>query len=251
MKRIDLDSDYLVREYLGGRSEYALAQDLGVARLVIRRHLVERSISPRGRSEAGLLRASRMTPTERMAQAANAHAASRGRSNSLDALCRAAKTRQERRVGISAKEEAFAVLLTERGLGFIQQMAIGPYNCDFAIPPVAVEIFGGHWHWHGHHLARTEQRLRRILNAGYHILILTEWGAATRHRICEARVADYVVAYVEAARSDPSLIGKYRVVRGAGELIASGCVEDDHLSIMPTFTTGRDPITGQYTSVPR
>jgi hypothetical protein len=73
MRRIALDTGEVARRYLGGASEYGLASRYGVSRAVIRRHLEAAEIPIRGRSAAGRVRARKMTPDERKAQAAAAN----------------------------------------------------------------------------------------------------------------------------------------------------------------------------------
>lgn len=246
MKRIPLDIDYIVEEYLAGKSEYALANELGVSRNVIRTRLLEADIEPRSHSEAGLVRAAQMTPAERMAQAAAAHEAATGRPKTFEEQCLAALTRQHNRVGISRNERRLAKMLSRRNIIVVPQEAIGPYNCDLGAYPIAVEVYGGNWHWHGHHLERVPERFRYILNAGWHILVVAD----TQSFPLTEDTADYVAAYIQAARSDPTLRREYRVVWGAGEFTTSGSLDDDEISIEPPFTTTRDSL-GRYKRVPK
>ena len=126
------------------------------------------------------------------------------------------------------------------------QHAIGPYNCDLGAYPVAVEIFGGNWHWSGRHLLRSPERFRYILNAGWHILVLH----ITRRCPVTIEIADYVAAYVDETRRDPARRREYRVVGRAGELLTAGSVDDDEITIIPTFTSGRDSL-GRYKRISR
>lgn len=230
-ERLDLDVDDLVKRYLSGESEYGIANKLGVSRSVIRRRLLERGVEVRGRSEAGAARAARMTPEERMAQVAAAHEAKRGTPNPHESLVQAAKTRQRRGIGISKTEAEFAKLLEDRGVEFVQQLAVDTYNCDFAIHPVAVEVFGGSWHWYGDHIAQAPERTRHFLNVGWHVLIVTDYGGVP----LTGETADYVVSFVQLARAHPSIRREYRVVRGRDEVLASGSIDDDEISIEPAF----------------
>jgi hypothetical protein len=126
-------------------------------------------------------------------------------------------------------------MLEERGVSCIQQQAIGPYNCDLGAFPVAVEIFGGNWHFSGAHLARSEERTRYLLNAGWHVLMVQ----ATANHPIDAATADYIAVYVKEARRDLSVLREYRVIRGAGETIAGGSANDEHISIVPTLKNGK------------
>ena len=246
MKRYVLDCDDLVRRYIAGESEFAIALSLNIARATVRKRLKEAGIVPRNASAAGYVRASRLSAAERQAHAAAAHVAATGRQKTFAEMCLTARTRQKRRVHTSTYERILEDLLAERGIATVPQCAIGPYNCDLGAYPVAVEIFGGHWHWYGYHLRVAEKRLNYLLNAGWHVLAIL----AKKEFPITSATAEYVAAYIEAARSDPARRREYRVVRGAGELMAAGSVDDEKISIIPTFTNGRNAL-GQYTQVPR
>lgn len=247
VKRLDIDIDDLVREYLAGRSQKELSDSLGVSRPAIRRRLVERGIEVRDPSEAERTKWQRMNPEVRARQVAAAHAAARGRRRTDADLCQRALTRQERGLGISGLEKRLASMLEERGLATVAQEAIGRYNCDLGAFPVAVEIWGGNWHWYGRHIARTEERFRYVLDAGWHLLVLH---VTNRHPLSEG-LADYVVSYVEKARRDPAARREYRMVWRGGELTTAGRADDDEISVVPPFGGTRDRSTGRYATVPR
>jgi hypothetical protein len=96
-------------------------------------------------------------------------------------------------------------------------------------------------------MRRAPERIRYILNAGWHLLMVR----IDRTAPFADATADYIISYVKRARRHPSAPRQYRVIRRAGELVASGSVKDHEFSIVPTFTSGRDPISGRYQTVPR
>lgn len=246
-QRRHLPDAEVVSRYIGGESEKALADAFAVSRSVVRRVLVAAGIAPRNQSESMFLRMAQTPAEERERLTQAAHDAIRGTSIPFARLVKCAQTRQNRPGNISKTERQFMGMLAARGVTCIPQRAIGPYNCDLGASPVAVEIFGGQWHLYGRHIARTPERIRYILNAGWHLLAffvsrdypLTDWHA------------DYAAAYIEQARRDPAARREYRVIRGEGKIIASGSSEDDDFTIIPAFTIGRDAATGRYLSVPR
>ena len=246
-ERVSLDVDDVVRRYRAGESEYALARQFGVDRSTVRHRLLGAGVPIRSMSKAGRMRASRMTADERMAQAAAAHKAATGRQKTFAEKCLAAITKQERGLFISGLERHLHRLLTERGVAAVQQQAVGPYNCDLALHPVAVEVFGGGWHWYGSHGRAAPERIRYFLNRGWHMLLI-----AVDRRRCPLTggVADYIVSYVQELRSLPARKREYRVIRGAGELLAIGYADDEEISIKPALRSSRDAL-GRYTSVPR
>jgi very-short-patch-repair endonuclease len=246
MKRIDLDIDDLIRRYEDGDSVLAMSRDLGVSRTVVVNNLHRIALAPRTSKQAGRLRAARLSPAQRKAQAEAAHIAKRGCPNTHEQLARMAATRQLRCLTVSPHENILRDLLSERGVETVQQQAIGSYNCDLAAFPVAVEVFGGNWHWYGNHLAAIAKRFNYILNAGWHILVV--W---TNNEFCiTSETADYVAAYIKTARSNPSARREYRVIRRAGQTIASGGADGDKISIISAFANARNAL-GQYVSVPR
>jgi len=214
-------ADAAVAMYRAGASELAVARRLGVDRLVIKRLLSRAGVQRRNGSEANRLRFQRMTADERCQLAAAAHAATRGKPKSEDVLHRSAITKQRTLSKVGNGERLFVGWLQERGLAPVLQLAVGRYNLDIAIHPVAVEI-----HMTPQNplaLLRTRQRIKRLTELGWHVLYV--W-VSKRHFLSKA-AADDAVAFRERAKRDPSPIGKYRVIRGSGKLVAEGCADLD------------------------
>lgn len=246
MKAIILNPDDFIVQYVNGESVYSISNRLGVSRAVINRNLFWHGIKHRGQSEAGKLNWKSMTTDQRKEQVSAAHAATLGRKPTFDELCKRAIGCEINQTGISELEIEFSKLMEKAGISFKQQTAIGPYNCDFTVGPVVVEIFGGNWHWYGNHLARVDKRFRYIMNHGFHLLAITNYGGIP---IGEDSLS-YLISYLNFIGRNPTMTREYRVVRGAGELIASGSMNDNKISIKPSFTTGRNS-KGRYFSIPR
>ena len=209
--RTVVDEKALCRIYVRGVSCNAVAQQFGIERIVVDRILREHGIERRGRSEAERLKWRGMNRAKRKAQVAAAHAASKGHIKSLDTLCQMAATRERNLSCQTSPYEADLVaMLEERGIVGARQKAIGPYNCDFAAASVAVEVWGGHWHWHGPHRSRVDDRFRYIMNAGWNILAIPVNASSA----LTLAVADYVAAYIEETRRNPPAVCEYRVVWG-------------------------------------
>lgn len=244
--RKQIDADYLVREYLAGASELALSKALGVNRRAIRRCLIERGITPRTQSEAERIKWRLMPADKRRAQVTAAHAAVRGTRKSIESKIAHAKTVEAKQLHISPLERAFGWLLEDRGIVVTHQRAIGPYNCDLAAEPVAVEIFGGNWHFSGRHLARTPERFRYLMKAGWHVLAVV-----VSEDTPPQPLADYIARYIKRARRNPAARREYRVIRRGGQTLAAGGVDDDNVSIEWAFANRRNPTTGRYESIAR
>lgn len=246
-RRLSVPVEHIVADYVVGLSENAVAKKYGLARTVVRRRLTEARVEIRNQSEAETLKWSQMSSAERRGQVASAHAATRGRRARLSELVRRAKT-NEKRGRSTLVEVQLAELLEKRGIHTVAQIAIGPYNCDLGAAPVAVEVFGGNWHWSGKHLRRTPRRIRYLLDSGWHVLIVN----ITRNTFpLTETTADHVASYIQQARRNPTATRKYRVIRSTGELVTEGSSEDENISIETPYTSRRNPTNGQYERISR
>lgn len=229
-KWVPPDADDLVRRYVVGESEKALAEAFGVGRQAIRRVLLEAGIQPRNRSEGMFTRMAQTSPEERARLASAAHAAVRGRSvprAEKEARARTMEARGASAHTVSPAELVFAGWLRENGLPVVHQKAVGPYNVDIAAGSVAVEILGGGWHrakLHG-------ERLRYILDAGWDVIYI--WAAARDYPLGPG-AAEYVIAHLEFRDRNPAAPRCYRVIRGGGQFVAGGSADcDDIPDVIP------------------
>lgn len=224
----DVDSLAIVAAYLAGESEYALAQRLDVSRPVIRKRLVDAGVTIRRPSEAGIVRAGKMTKAQRATQAAAAQRAARRREVSEAELLTRARARERDGKFGSEGELFLAHLLESRDLLPVPQKAIGKYNIDMAAAEsVAVEVLGGNWHSAKRtHAIRTPQ----ILNAGWHLIMV--WNQKGTGPIT-AGAAEYIATFAEQVRWQPTMTRQYRVVTGDGEVLAARCADDDEFPLIP------------------
>ena len=153
-RALDLPIDVIAREYLAGVSAKSLARRYGTEPGAIHRRLEAAGVELRGQSEALRQRMQRLTPEQRRIHMRPAQAAIRGHQRPTEELVRRASTREGRGDLASVGEHRLREMLLARGVETIPQQAIGPYNCDLGAFPVAVEVYGGYWHWTGRHLAR-------------------------------------------------------------------------------------------------
>lgn len=246
MKRISLNVDDIVRMYTNGMSTNALAKMFGVSRRVIDDRLINRGMALRTRRESALIKWQKMTVEQRVRQVEKAHKATIGRTKTFDEKCKAAITRQHTNER-SHSEIILEQMLIQSGIVAIPQQVIGPYNCDLGAHPIAVECFGGHWHFTGRHARREPERLRYLMNSGWHVLYIL----ITMDYPLLISAAEYIVSFFQYACTNPSIPREYRMIGGTGELFLSGSSNDEHLSIIPPFTNRRNPTTGRYERVPR
>lgn len=245
-RKIPVDMSQALPLYYAGIGVAGIAMKMGVSRMVMVRAFGDAGIKTRNRSEQQSARMAATSPEQRKKLAQAAHDAIRGRPAKIERLELAAKTREKTgNIEKSVYEIMLTDMLNARGISVTPQKAFGIYNCDIAADPVAVEVAGGHWHWHGHHLARTQKRFNYIMNSGWHVLMI----AVNASSPMTESVADYVASYIQAARSNPTAPREYRVIWRAGEFSTSGCLNDDNFSIKPPFTITRDIVNGRYKSV--
>jgi len=230
-RKITIGDQEILERFASGENEFSMSHSLGIGRAFIRRRLLANEMTPRTGSESGLIRAARMTPQERCAQTEAAHDAVRGRVQPWSERCQRAKTRQERRLGVSPAEELLAIWLRERGISAIPQEAIGAYNADLGANPVAVEIFGGYWHGYGRHKKSSAERFRYILDQGWCVVIV--WVNRQLFPLSSA-AADYITSLTQLASGDPSLRGKYWVIRGDGKECAAAETDLDKITLIPS-----------------
>lgn len=237
MKRLNIDIDDLIKRYLAGESENAIAKSLGVDRSAIKPRLIKAGVKRRGRSEAELLKWSKLSIDARRRQTASANRAARGRVRGFPELRKQAHARQMGGAQ-STYELQLINLLLDLGVDVVPQQAIGPYNCDLGIYPVAVEVFGGGWHFSGRHLARTPKRIRYLMDRGWSILMIVV--DPRRNQIITGITASDVHSYVKLMRGQPPPSPEYRVVRSTGETMTKGSFDDDERTIMETFCGRKD-----------
>lgn len=223
----DLPVEQIARQYLAGASELALSKQYGVSRTTITARLRSAGVERRNMSEAGAVRASLMEPGQRAAQAAAAHRVTRlRRTPEIQKFRRALKLESEATLR-SDGEAAMHGWLTERGESPVVERAIGPYNVDLAVLPVAVEILGG-----GFHSAKAShaERTPYILDAGWHLVMV--WNYEGRSALTP-QAADYVVTFAQKVRRNPPATCQYRVISGDGEHLATAGRENNEFPLEP------------------
>jgi transposase len=216
-----LNHSNIITNYLNGISEKALAEMFNVSRQVIKRILIINNIERRGRSASMYLRMANSTPDERQALSKKAHDAIRGVKRKKQELTERAITRQKTRQYIGQGEELLNQWLIKRGFKTIPQMAVDRFNIDIAIPPVAVEL----------KISSTlpitaTNDLKKII-----YLTNNHWSVIYIQikyidMLSEIQ-ADYIARFIKQVRSNPSLIGEYRVIGCNAKLKSRGRFDID------------------------
>ncbi|MFF9023222.1 hypothetical protein [Streptomyces eurythermus] len=237
--RKDLPDEEIAARYAAGESVSALAQAYGVSRSVITRRLDEAGVAKRNRAQAMSMRMKQTPPAERKRLAQAAHEVRRSMGDHLPASLLRARARERNfRQHLRIGEEELAAMLAERGYPPYFQKALGPYNVDLCVPPVAVEIHRSTAHPLVNPMYR--ERARRLIDAGWRIVFVwlnplngkqapkkSAWALPT------PVLADKIVAHLQAARRDPSSVSQYRVIRGSGEDAPFGSLDPDQRAVIP------------------
>lgn len=208
-----------------GVSEYELSTRFDVDRAAIRTLLTKNQVPIRSHSEAGIVRASKMTAEEIAAQTAAAHAATKGRKATWEERAKRAATVEIKPAPMSNHEATFAGYLDQLGIPWRREVAVGIYNIDFAIGSIAVEILGGEWH--AYKGERHPRRIKYILSQGWALVYI--W--ATPNYPLTLASAEHCVTLAQEASRNPAVIGEYRVIRGDAHEIARGRDELDEFSL--------------------
>lgn len=231
----DLPTAEIARAYESGASEYALARQYGVGRAIIGKQLALAGLQRRGLGEAQSTRAAQMTPEQRKAQVTEANrAARRRRIPEIEKFRRALTVERQGRPG-SDGEVRLHEMLRERGEQPAIERAIGPYNVDLAMLPVAVEVLGGGFHGVK---ARHAERTPYILDAGWHLVMVWNYEGVSA---LGSGAADYLVAFAEEVRRNPPATCQYRVITGQGEFLAARSREDNEFPLEPPPRGSRRP----------
>lgn len=225
--RITLPMDQVREMSIGGMLIYEIARHFKVSTLTLTRRMREEGIEPVSKSEVARRMISRLTEGQRL---------SRGRQMMRGNPSKEGRARtNERSVSrISPLEKTFGRWLNERGIGFAPQKAVGPYNLDFAIlPRIAVEIFGGGWHFQPERFRLFRERSKYLFDRGWSIVVVR---CAKRDFPLSSAAADQVATFSKLLRRDPSLRCEYRMIRGDGKLVSSGRYKGDDLSFISATT---------------
>lgn len=217
--------------YESGKSVNQIAAIVGLSRRTVDAHLVANGVTKRTASEQNRIAAAAQTAAERKARTASAHAALRGKTPSSERLSKAAQTRQANGSSQSAGERSLLLWLNERGELPDTQTAVDRYNIDLTLSDVAVELLGGEWHRYKRSAAT---RTKVILDAGWHLLFIWD----TPNYPLSPAAAEYLLSFVKFTRDNPTAVREYRVIRGDGEFVAQGSLDNYDLTRIPAARSG-------------
>lgn len=194
-RKLVIDSARLVAEYTAGKSLNALAMEFGCERGPLLNCLKENGVKIRGRSDAEQLKWAGMTDERKAAQMAMAHKSRPG-----------------------AYVDDVMAMVTAAGYECEGQFAVGPYDIDIAVHELSVAMEVTCFSPGTFRRTKSRERCEHLLNRGWCVVYLRRpssqfcRGRAVGTYFDHGFVAEQVVAFLDRARRDPSVRGKYRVL---------------------------------------
>ena len=226
----------IISRYLGGESIKSLSIEYGIARGTMTRWLIQNDIALRGRTQANELSSQKRTPEQNKLWSQAAHDAVRGSKKSNRDLELRAKTIEQFGKFGSPYEKTVHNWLVKRGYKFTVSKAFGVYNCDLATDTIAVEIWGGNWHFYGRHAARTAERFDYLFNRGVSVIVVN----VTKRNPLKIAVADKLIALIKFASDNPTPSGQYWMIGGDGDDIILTETYAANLALIPARVSAQD-----------
>lgn len=226
-----LPDEEIAKRFMAGESVKSLSISFGVTRAAINTSLRWQNVTARSIADAMRLRSTQIPLTERetlfsdrrgprIQPMASALSVAKGRQRNLNP------------VYVSSHERLLADWMVERGINIVPQQAVGTYNIDIGAYPVAVEVWGGAWHFSRDH----RERIKYLFDSGWNLVIVF---VNTQTSPLTVGAADYIVSYFQESASNPTLRGEYRVIWGEGNLFARGGADSDEFTrIVPRRSIG-------------
>lgn len=211
LRRDDVDNAALIKDYLAGATQRAVARQYGIAQPTVRRILSEAGIPIRGWSEAGILRVADQPEDVRRVALARLAAARPLRQTPESLAATAAQKYRSLSQLMGPDEDKVLLALVQAGFEVDRQTAVDRYNLDLTVEHVDIEV---HRNAHGPHLNRQGRiypRVDYLTDRGWRVLYV--WCP----RGFNPNDLEQVVAWVERLRSAPARPGEYVVLRCYGE----------------------------------
>lgn len=188
----------------------------------------------RSGTEARTLMNAQLTPEQRRAKVSAAHAATRGRQRTNAELAKSALGRETNGQFDSPDEAQLWQWLDWHGEVATPQRAFGRYSIDLALPPVAIEIASTERLAYGGSGERNVRKIRALLAGGWHVVVI--WTGLAGGKLREPlriEAAEYLIAFLQIARINPTMPREYRVILGSGQEIAVSRGHFNQLTFKP------------------
>jgi very-short-patch-repair endonuclease len=246
--KLRLDLDDLVGRFKRGESFCQIAVALGVSDGTVAARLKAAGYNARSYHDAALVADtgrtlkkywSKLTTEERVAlsEPARQAAYANRRLWSPEAIKKRAQTSaitaEQTRGKQGATDRWFASELRKRKVVFREQCAVGPYNLDFAIGSVAVEI-----HLMTNNPARAASKRKRT-----EYLLREKWAVVylwlNRCTRVTPEAVNVVISTAQLLSANPSTRREYRVIRCDGQLVARGRLDRQEKALVIAFVPYR------------
>lgn len=214
-----------------GYSVNAISKKIGKSRQFVNCCLDDMGTKRPDYSEGNRRRAAKMSPEQRRANVANAIATIQHVGRNV--VTQQEMSEQKFATGdyIGFGESEVAKRLTNIGINCIQQFPWEGYNIDIMAGNLAVEI----------HNATTRPdatlqracRIVKLISCGYSVLYL--W--LGRNEVISDNAINEIVSFYNLVSTDPSPVGKYRVIRSNGEIdVTSARHLDDAAAVFSAYS---------------
>lgn len=226
--------DDLIERYRSGASLKQLSRESGYGRNVLFRRFSELGVPVRSRSDAERMKWRGLDSDARHRRLAIAHAARRGMRDSLAVRIRRAQTMMRRLARVGSTEHPVVEAIRAKDGRFVEQVSIGPYNVDAAIPKlrVAVEVQTSN-RPRGEGSIRRE-RMEYLLDSKWSVLVVHATSIRKRGFNATA-LAEKVHAFTKAVGGHPSLRGQYGVIGSDGQPMTPACYDLPQRPRVPGF----------------
>lgn len=225
----------LLHMYKSGMWKNEIAKVTGISEGAVGKYLEKLGIPiANNRSDAMKNRIDRMTTKEIKELTKPAHDAVRGMKRTNADLAKRARGKEKAGKLHGKAEKDLYWYLVNLGIKPIPQKAIWIYNIDLMIGNVAVEVTG-RGRKRANYTAYIE-RTKYLLNKG--LALIYVW--ANSAFPIEIGAAEYIVSFCDRVSSNPSMLGKYWVIRRDGKLMTSGGSDDNEFAGILT------PVRGTY-----
>lgn len=241
-----LDTNYIISEYKRGIGVVGIAKALNVSPSPIKRIILQSGIPLRNRSQQQQARMDITSDEDRKKLVKAANKAAKGRLVTSQEIEKRNRTLVARKsVKTSEIEIAFTELLDDAKIPYSKQVVCGRYICDFVINGVAVEIWGGNFHFMGAHIARSEERFKYLLGRFKGAIIVT----INKTNPLGIGLRNAVIASAQELGSHPSFSGEYRMIWRNGKFITGNRINNDNFAFEYPFRNRRNTKSGRYECV--
>lgn len=222
-RRIEIpDLDNIIERYKSGVPLFRLSKETGYTRTVLHRRLKEAGVEIRSYSDGQTSRWRDLKSPEHIQKTLGAAwAARRGNTDPDERKAARARTRFSKQMFRFRDEDRIATFLELTEFPVSQQFPVGPYNLDLALDrfSIAIEIvFATASDYNTPREGRPfKERLKYLLDRNWFVIQLIATGSHKNRGISLRTVGHDLIAWLELACWNKSLLGHHWVIWGHGD----------------------------------